>query len=331
MVSEVKFYINDVFIGNDLTAPYSLNFSIPTDGEYVITAWAVNGTGWHNVSDDVVIYAGEIDLTASLVTNDDDAEENKSGNSVDLTSSDIELCVEDLVWPLSDNNQWVGLRFSGLEIPKNATINSAYIQFTADENQSGTSNLVIYQENTADAAVFTTTTANLSSRQKLSTTVPWATPSWTKNNAGVNERTPELKTLVQQIVNKPNWAIGNAMAFLIEGTGTRSAYSRDADVNKSAKLVIKFEYNSPITTAVIENVELKEEISIYPNPTKGIIRIDLNHTNPFEIAVYSLSGQLVYQVHQQIGTTFINFNDLQVEKGIYLIKIGNQTKKILYQ
>jgi hypothetical protein len=330
VISQVKFFINDVQIGQDVTAPYSLNYTIPANGEYVITAWAVNGDGWHNVSDDVKIYAGEVEITASLLSNDDDAEENKDGGSVDLTSSDLELCIEDLVWPLSDNDQWVGLRFAGLEIPKNAFITSAYIQFTSDESQTGASNLIIYQENTANASAFVSAPASLSARQKLSTTIPWAPGNWSSDGAGTNERTPELKTMVQQIVNHPNWTIGNAMAFLFEGSGTKSAYSRDSDVGKSAKLIIKFTYEShPVGIQESENNSI-ENITLYPNPTTSIVRVDVNHSNPFTIEVFSLNGQLVYRADQQMETTLINFEDLQLNKGVYLIKIGNQTKKVLY-
>lgn len=330
VVSQVKFFINDVQVGQDFTAPYSMNYTIPSDGEFVITAWAVNGNGWHNVSENVKIYAGEIDITYSLQSNNDDAEENKSGGSVDLSSSDLELCVEDLVWPLSDNNQWVGLRFAGIEIPANATIISAYIQFTSDENQSGASNLKIYQENTSNSAAFTNQNANLSSRSKLPAFITWAPGNWSSNGAGANERTPELKTLVQQIVNQSNWNIGNAMAFLFEGTGTKSAYSRDSDVDKSAKLHIKYTYNSPVG---VENIKptFKEILTVYPNPTNNIVRIDVNHSDPFILQIYSLNGQLVYQVSNQKETSIINFEDLQLEKGVYLIKVGNQTSKVIYQ
>ena len=49
------------------------------------------------------------------------------------------------------------------------------------------------------------------------------------------------------------------------------------------------------------------------------------------LEVFSLNGQMVFSVDNQIETTFINFEDLQLNKGVYLIKVGNQTKKVIYQ
>ena len=146
----------------------------------------------------------------------------------------------------------------------------------------------------------------------MSTTIPWAPGNWSSDGAGANERTPELKTLVQQIVNNPNWNIGNAMAFLFEGTGTKSAYARDTDVGKSAKLIIKFTYVSHPVGIQEFGTTFIETVSLYPNPTKNIVRVDVNHSNPFMLEVFSLNGQMVFSVGNQIETTFINFEDLQL-------------------
>ncbi|MEI2302410.1 hypothetical protein MKZ91_30660, partial [Ensifer sp. MJa1] len=61
----------------------------------------------------------------------DDAEERSTG-SMSLSSSDLELTVDDGV------GQAVGIRFIGVDIPKGAIITNAYIQFTVDEVSTGT-------------------------------------------------------------------------------------------------------------------------------------------------------------------------------------------------
>jgi hypothetical protein len=330
VISQVKFFINDVQIGQSTTAPYSINWTIPADGEYTITAFAVNGDGWHNVSDEVKVYAGEIDITSSLLSNNDDAEENKDGGSVDLSSSDLELCVEDLTWPLSDNDQWVGLRFGGLEIPRNATIISAYIQFTSDENQSDPANLKIYAEVSDNASSFTSANNNLSSRTRTSTHIPWTPGSWTAESSGLNERTPDIKQFVQSIVNRPFWNIGNAMVFLFEGSGTRSAYSRDNNVQKSAKLHIKFKYEGTINSIESPTFDSGNEFTVYPNPTSDIVRINYTENSKYDLQIFALNGKLIYQLHQQEGTSYVNLQDLSIPKGVYFIKANNQTKKIIF-
>ncbi len=330
IISQVKFFINDVQIGQSTTAPYSINWSIPADGEYTITAFAVNGDGWHNISNEVKVYAGEVEITASLLSNNDDAEENKDGGSVDLGSSDLELCLEVRPWPLSNNDQWVGLRFDGLEIPRNAAIESAYIQFTADENQSGSSNLKIYAEEVDNAAPFTSSNSNLSSRTRTANHISWSPGAWSSESSGLNERTPDLKQFVQALVNRPFWNMGNAMVFLFEGSGTRSAYARDNNVQKSAKLYIKFKYEGVVSTNQSPTFANENQLTIYPNPTSDIVRIDYSMNEKFDIQLFAMNGKLIYQLNQQEGFAYLNLLDLNIPKGIYLIRVNNQTKKIIF-
>jgi hypothetical protein len=58
----------------------------------------------------------------------DDAEEVLLTGEVDLTSSDLEI-TED-----GGDNQLVGLRFTGIDLPQGLPILGAYIQFTTDED-----------------------------------------------------------------------------------------------------------------------------------------------------------------------------------------------------
>jgi hypothetical protein len=326
-IQEVKFYINDVYIGSDLTAPYEYNYTIPADGDYTITAWAIDNDGWHNVSDDVTIYAGEINITQSLVSDNDDAEEYKSDGSVDLGSSDLELVVEEWTWPIDDENQWVGLRYDGLEIPQGATIHSAYLQFTADEDQSGSSSLTIYCEDVDNASAFGGNDYNLSSRTRTSNTVSWSVPGWSDEGNGPNQQSPDLSVIVQDIISRPGWTMGGAIAFLIEGSGTRSAYSRDENVGKSAKLHVSFSHESPVFQFIEEPLP---SFGLYPNPAQNefIVNSEDAVNTGKELLIFDAHGKLIYQSTFS-GFERFNVSEIGLTTGIYLVRIGNQTKKLI--
>jgi cysteine-rich repeat protein len=56
--------------------------------------------------------------------------------------------------------------------------------------------------------------------------VAWDPPPW--NSVGLEDaaqRTPDLSTIVQEIVDRPGWASGNAVAFIFTGSGVRTAES----------------------------------------------------------------------------------------------------------
>ena len=151
----------------------------------------------------------------------DDAEERASG-SVTLTSTDLELVEE-------SSNQTVGMRFNGVNIPPGSLVTSAYIQFTCDETRNqNPCNLVIRGQATDNASTFTTSAYNISSRSRTRASVNWSPPDWTlSRQAGPDQRTPDLSSIIQGIVNRTGWSQGNSLAIIITGTGTRIASSYD--------------------------------------------------------------------------------------------------------
>jgi len=328
-VQNVKFFVNDVQIGQDNAFPYELNWTVPANGEYVITAWAIDNNGWHNISDDVKIFAGEIEISAQLASNDDDVEEYKSDGSVDLTSSDLELCVEEWIWPISDEDQWVGLRFPGLEIPQGATITNAYIQFTSNENQSDASSIDIYGEDINTASSFTGTNYNVSIRNHTTANINWNANSWTSGAAGTNEQTPDLTSIVQEIISRPGWQTGNAMAFLFEGTGTRSAYSRDDDPTKAATLHISYHHHSP--NAVIEKSPFEKEFFIYPNPVSEVINIEMSNTKGALLEIYSINGIRIHSTNLTQHKTALSIDSLRLSKGMYLLRISRNQNQLIHK
>jgi len=167
----------------------------------------------------------------------DDVEERPTG-SMYITSSDLELTIDGTL------NQTVGMRFNGIDIPHGAVITNAYIQFTVDEVTTGTVSLLIRGEDVDDAAAFTSTAFNASSRTRTDASVSWAPPDWTiRGEAGLAERTPDLKAIIQEIVDRTGWAALNDMVLLITGTGTRTAKSFDG--NAAAAPLLHIEYYVP--------------------------------------------------------------------------------------
>ncbi len=77
-------------------------------------------------------------VTRQISASSDDAEQNKSNGSVGLTSTDLELSRDEG----SNVDQLIGMRFQNITVPIGATITSATIDFTADLNESNTTDLI---------------------------------------------------------------------------------------------------------------------------------------------------------------------------------------------
>jgi hypothetical protein len=149
-----------------------------------------------------------------------DADETQSG-TVRRTNGDLNLGSGSGGSPTT-----VALRFTGVQIPNGATIASAGVQFTADETGSNATNLVVRAERADNSAPIGTAAFNISSRSRTTASVGWAPPAWqTVGAAGPGQLTPNLASVVQEVVNRPGWAPGNALTVIITGTGRRAAES----------------------------------------------------------------------------------------------------------
>ncbi len=186
--------------------------------------WAVNDNGT----------GGNAVFEKRISSGSDDVEELANGDMY-MNSSDIELVYD------QGGDQLVGLRFTNVEVPHDADIESAYIQFTTDETGSSPTELTIRAEDTGSASRFDSADFDLSVRRQTSASAYWRPSSWDSvGQASAAQRTPDLSSVVQEVVNRSDWNSGNNLAFLISGYGERTAESYEGSSSRAAKLVIEY-------------------------------------------------------------------------------------------
>ncbi|MDL1939417.1 hypothetical protein FBQ94_10310, partial [Candidatus Jettenia sp. AMX1] len=101
-----------------------------------------------------------------------------------------------------------------------AAISNAYIQFKADEIHSDATSLIIQGEAANNAAAFTSVDGNMSSRPRTTAAVSWSPAAWLiKKEVGLNQRTPNISSVIQEIVSRAGWSSGNSLVIIITGTG----------------------------------------------------------------------------------------------------------------
>ncbi len=192
-----------------------------------------------------------VNVSVPITAFNDDAEEF-AGGGVTATSSDIELGADGAL-PITS-----GLRFDNVPLPAGSTVSSAYIQFYAEETNASPANLNIVAHDVADAPAFQTASFNITSRPATSASVNWLPASWpTIDENGTAQQTPDLTALVEEVIANSGWAEGNAIAFIISGTGTRTTYSYDLNPSRVANLVIEAEVplpNNSIPTVYINEL-----------------------------------------------------------------------------
>lgn len=166
----------------------------------------------------------------------DDDSEQKADGSITLTSSDLEMLDYDAGGP----HLAVGIRFTDLDLPADALVTTAHIQFTAAATGSSASNLAIHGENSDSALPFTSAPFDLTDRNSTSAVVSWSPPPWVAGTSGPEQRTSDLAPIINEIVSREGWSNGGAIAFIITGSGGRVAHSFDAAPAESGTLHVEY-------------------------------------------------------------------------------------------
>jgi hypothetical protein len=281
------------------------------------------------------VRAGPVALQTAVTTverriavGSDDAEENASG-SMYLDSSDLELVYD-------GSNQEVGLRYTNVTIPRGATITFAYVRFEADELQSETTNLLIQGE-AADHPVTFSASNRVSTRVRTLAGASWAPAAWTLvGEAGANERTPDLSGVVQEIVSRPGWASGNEMAFVLSGTGHRTARSYEGRAAGAALLHVEFASGAaqpgqatPAPVGDVPRLELALH-GVSPNPSRGTLNVEfsLADAQPAWLEVLDVTGRRV--AAREVGTLGPGRHRLDLRRGlrpgIYLVRLAQGSR-----
>jgi hypothetical protein len=203
----------------------STTASFSAAGVYGLQLTASDGS--LSSSDPTIVTVAPASLTTvevRVTASSDDAEQVTATGKVSLTSTDLQLTTD------KSSVQIVGMRFAGVAIPREATIVNAYVQFKVDEASSVATALTVQAQAADNAPTFTTATGNLSARAGTAAAVPWAPAAWpTVGAAGPDQRTPNITSVIQEIVGRTGWASGNSLVILIRGTGKRVAESYNGD------------------------------------------------------------------------------------------------------
>jgi|GEM_PF-1251908 len=138
------------------------------------------------------------------------------------------------------NEQIVGFRFEGVDIPQGAKITNATIDFKSDSTETTSSKLKIKIENADEAAPFEDAPKNISSRN-LTGQVDWEVQPWEK---GITYTTPDLTSLVQTVVKRSGWCGGRGGIAFVVAAGS---------ADDTTRLVKSFD-NAPFFAPVL-NIE----------------------------------------------------------------------------
>lgn len=179
--------------------------------------------------------AGPFTVTKQISASTDDV--NQDNGNLSMTSSTL--------WVgngQSTSVSFTGLRFTNITIPKDATITSAHIEFYVPQTSWITRSFSIYAHALGNSPTFS---SNNRPSQRTLTAASVAYSSNNQWNANSWISLSEMKTVIQEVVNRSDWTSGNSVSIILKGTG--SAYGRsfvtsyNGSVINSPKLIITYQ------------------------------------------------------------------------------------------
>lgn len=292
--------------------------------------------GGAQVESTIMITDTIVDEQAKLAVSSDDAEqENDEIDS--LFDDDLDAGWEGA--PEDRNILTMGMRFRNILIPQDARIDSAYIQIVSHEGKSAEdiARITITGDANDNAPTFTEDSL-ITDRKRTTAKILWEVKEvwglWTSH------RTPSLKTIVQELVNRPGWNPGNAMAFIFQGEDQGpsevenarewESYENIADPGDGGdgqnhpervpRLVIR--YSSPdmaTSTRAVFDASVKA-LKVYPNPSKtGEVTLEFEQIGKTSIRLYNNQGQLLRTQQNDFGKQ-VRFQTGNLPTGVYYLQ-----------
>ncbi len=185
---------------------------------------------------------GAIVIEINIASSNDDGEALVDGGAESRGSSDLEM-----PWEgdgASGNKQIIGLRFLDIPLEKGEEIESAYVQFTGDDQKvsGATVNLIINGLLQPNPGEFGSGEQFYDDRDpKTTAEVKWSDiPDWTMIKATPESRTPNIASIINEITSQDDWTSGNALVLFIRDDETNpSTDIRSALANGPATLLIE--------------------------------------------------------------------------------------------
>ncbi|MEL7044981.1 MAG: VWA domain-containing protein, partial [Pseudomonadota bacterium] len=255
----------------------------------------------------------------TITASSDDVEEGQNittGVSLDLVQSNP-----------------VGLRFADIGVPQGATINEAYLEFTAVADDSGSTTLAISAEASANAATYTSADGSVTDRSYFSPAVNWGiSDAWVTDGT---YRSPDISSLISSVVAQGSWSLGNALGIQVDTTGAndRRARTFDNSPGQAPRLVLAYEDDgsglqfrrardelkdlvaelnhngwTPIQDTLYEAARYYTDMDVYYGDTRGQSDVD---GGPFSYARVSAAESMVpgtFTISRPSGCTADNLD-----------------------
>lgn len=290
------------------------------------------------------------ELTLTIVETHKDGETSISFDDGEYENDSIDKLDDDdldMGWEGEDLNIMTSFtRFQNVTIPQGTTINSAVLTIYAHEDEEDEAIITVYGEAADNSAPFVETEA-LADRSFTSASVNWTcSDSWTMWQP---YQSPDLTSIIQEIVNRPGWVSGNALTLFMKGEDQGASLLDNARDFESYENIEDpddggdgLQHPERVPTLVItygsatgiKAQNANQALKIYPNPaTTGIVKVSFENNGKSEVALLDIAGKVIYS--ETTESADVNMNLTQHKSGLYFVRVTSEnasyTQKLIIE
>ena len=196
-------------------------------------------------------------FSKTVTVGDDTAEERTVTGNMYLNSSDLEMCRD------GSTLQECGIRVQGVTIPQGYTIDSAYFTLEPVNSSTASGTVTISGEDIDDAPAITSGNSNITNRTKTSASVDWSPGTY---SSGTSVNTADIKSVVQEIVDRDSWASGNDMMFMFHNVGSTFQINVRSSNSSGLEPILVINYSessgSSLTASIGDGLASSDEESL---------------------------------------------------------------------
>ena len=173
---------------------------------------------------------------------------NASANDGYEISSSVYTNTDEIILSFSTSPVTSAFRFEDLNIPRGASITSAYLKFTSAQYNIASTNITIAGELTGDSSALSSSNGSISSKTQTAAVVDWSVDN-DFPSGGDDVNSPDIAPVIQEIIDQSSWCGNNALTVLVNGQGTSTSSNRrvmayDDGTGTAPQLVISYDQTS---------------------------------------------------------------------------------------
>ena len=151
------------------------------------------------------------EFQGQVIASTDDAHEFTGTGAMDTTREEVAIG-----HATEDNLEVVtGVRFQNVTLAQGTLVQFARLRFVSRWYNANDLDVTIRAQASDDAPAFTSTNGDISGRALTTASVTWTIPTWEENQDNADTRSPDVASVVQEVINRAGWAPGNALVFII--------------------------------------------------------------------------------------------------------------------